>query len=77
MSLEQKLKQLCKEVGDILIEGFDHKGKSVDVLLPYETTSVSIELEGQSEDELVESFKEGVNRRIDDMINHLNDCKLQ
>jgi hypothetical protein len=49
----------------------------VDVILPYESSTVEIELEGNTDDEIIESFIEGVNRRINDMINELNDCKLK
>ncbi|MGK5511758.1 hypothetical protein [Brevibacillus formosus] len=75
MSLEKKLKQLCKV--EIQIESIDLEEMNVDVLLPYESSSVSIELEGDNDKEIMESFKLGVNKRLDEMIDHLNDCKLK
>lgn len=75
MKLEEKLKQLCHG-NDIQIDSIDIKTMNVDVLLPYESSTFSIEVEGKSEDEIIKSFKEGVNSRLEDMINHLNDCKL-
>lgn len=76
MSIEERLKQLCKDNGEVEIEYVDMSKMAVDVLLPYETTSHVIELEGSTDDEVVESFKDGVNKRLDDMINHLEDCKF-
>ncbi|ASA20924.1 hypothetical protein [Paenibacillus donghaensis] len=74
MSLEGKLNQLCK--GDIEIESIDLENMQVDVLFPYEIAAISIELEGKDDDEIIESFKSGVNSRLNNMIDHLNDCKL-
>lgn len=76
MSLEKKLKQLCKDVGDIQIESIDLEGMNVYVLVPYETAATSIELEGSNDDEIIESFKEGVNGKLNEMIDHLDECKL-
>lgn len=74
MSLKNKLNQLCQ--GDIQIESIDLDGKSVDVVFPYETSAISVELEGSDDEEIIESFKHGINSRLNDMIDHLNDCKL-
>ncbi|WP_188069028.1 hypothetical protein [Brevibacillus brevis] len=74
MGLEMQLKQLCK--GDIQIESINLEEMSVDVLLPYESASTSVELEGENDEEIIESFKSEVNKRLNDMIDHLNDCKL-
>ncbi|OMC79580.1 hypothetical protein BK125_04685 [Paenibacillus odorifer] len=76
MSIEEKLKQVCKENGEIQIENITMSLMLVDVVLPYDTSSVEIELEGNTDSEIIESFIEKVNGRIDDMINELNDCKL-
>ncbi|RUT38711.1 hypothetical protein EJP82_26730 [Paenibacillus anaericanus] len=77
MTVEDKLKQLCKENGEIQIENIYMNLMLVDVVLPYEISSVEIELEGNTDDEIIQSFIEGVNGRINDMINELNDCKLK
>jgi hypothetical protein len=77
MTVEDKLKQLCKENGDVQIENIDMSIMLVDVFLPYESSSVEIELEGSTDDEIIQSFIEGVNRRINDMIDELNNCKLK
>lgn len=76
MTLLGRLEQLCRESGDIEITSIDLETMSASVLLPYELAEVSIELEGSSDDDIIESFKEGVNKRLDDMINHLTDCKF-
>lgn len=70
--LEKKLKELCQ--GDI--EVVQVSGDSVEILLPYESGSVDIEIEGKTIEDRIESFKEGVNHRLKDMINHLEDCML-
>lgn len=49
---------------------------AVDVIFPYETSSYAVELEGKTDEEIIESFKENVNGRLSDMVNHLEDCKL-
>jgi hypothetical protein len=77
MTIEDRLKQICKENGEVQIENIFMSLMLVDVILPYESSTVEIELEGNTDDEIIESFIEGVNRRINDMINELNDCKLK
>ncbi|MFF2532249.1 hypothetical protein ACFVS2_25400 [Brevibacillus sp. NPDC058079] len=74
MDLEKKLRQLCK--GDIQIESINLEEMNVNVLVPYESSAISVELEGENDKEIIESFKVEVNKRLDDMIDHLNDCKL-
>jgi hypothetical protein len=74
MKLETKLKKLSN--GDIEVVKVDPSLESVEVLLPYESSSVDIELEGETDIERIESFKIGVNRRLNEMINHLEDCKF-
>lgn len=76
VNIEEKLRELLKESGDIEITEVNLKGAYVSVLLPYETSEVVIELEGDAEEDIIESFKENVNKRLDDMVNHLNDCKF-
>ncbi|MDF2649577.1 MAG: hypothetical protein K0Q73_5382, partial [Paenibacillus sp.] len=75
--VEDKLKKLCKENGEVQTENIDMSLMLVDVILPYESSSIEIELEGSTDDEIICSFIEGVNSRINDMINELNDCKLK
>lgn len=77
MTIEERLKQICKENGEIQIENIYMSLMLVEVVLPYESSSIEIELEGSTDDEIIQSFIEGVNSRIDDMINELNDCKLK
>lgn len=48
----------------------------VTVLLPCENSSVVIDLEGDTPKEIVGSFKENDDYRINRMIDHLNDCKF-
>ncbi|RCX22892.1 hypothetical protein DFP94_101481 [Fontibacillus phaseoli] len=76
MSIENKLRGLCKENGEVEIESIDLTKMAVDVILPYESSSYAIELEGETDEEIIESFKEKVNGRLSDMVNHLEDCKL-
>lgn len=76
MDFESKLMKLCEENGDIEILHYYEKQKIVDVLLPYESSSVIIELQGETEEELIESFKEEVNHRLQAMIDHLEECKF-
>ncbi|MNW32217.1 hypothetical protein D3C74_91570 [compost metagenome] len=76
MTIEEKLKKICKDNGEIQIENIDISLMLAEVVLPYEISSVEIELEGNTDDEIIESFIEKVNGRIDDMINLLNDCKF-
>ncbi|ASA22633.1 hypothetical protein [Paenibacillus donghaensis] len=76
MSIEEKLKELLKESGDIEITEINLQEECVYVLLPYETSAILIDLEGDTDEVIIESFKENVNHRLDDMVNHLNDCKF-
>ncbi|ASA22632.1 hypothetical protein [Paenibacillus donghaensis] len=76
MNIEKQLKELCKEVGDLQITEVSLEEKAVSMLFPYETSEITIDLEGDTDEEIIESFKENVNHRLDDMVNHLNDCKF-
>lgn len=71
----QRIEDLI-EGSEISIDGVDIDNKILSVLLPYETAAVVIELEGSNDDEIIESFKAGVNHRLDSMIDHLNECKF-
>jgi hypothetical protein len=75
MKLDTKLKRLC-EKSEIEIVSIDTTKNIVDVLLPYESSAVAIEFYGDTDDEQIDSFKEELNRQLDRMIDHLNDCKL-
>ncbi|MGO4181825.1 hypothetical protein AB4Z17_11635 [Paenibacillus sp. TAF43_2] len=76
MSIEKKLKKLCGTSTEVKIVKIEMSEKTVEVLVPYEVGSIEIELEGDNEGEMLESFVEGVNRQLERMVNHLNDCKL-
>lgn len=71
----QRIEDLLED-SEIEIESFDIDKRTLNVLLPYESTAIVIELEGTNDDAIIESFKENVNHRLDQMIDHLNDCKL-
>ena len=68
----RKIKALCS--GDISFVGAD--GDTVTCLLPYGNQEIPIEAEGDTEAEKLESFVSAVNQALDDMIDHLGDCKL-
>lgn len=76
MSIEKKIKQLCKQNSDIQIEEIDLENREVSVIFPYETAVITVELEGDTEEMVVESFKVGVNKRLDDMRDYLEECKF-
>ncbi|MGM1044771.1 MAG: hypothetical protein ACQEXX_01355 [Bacillota bacterium] len=75
MKIEKQIKELCKST-DIKVEEVNLSSNMVTVLLPYESASIAIDLEGDTPEEIIESFKENVNYRLERMIDHLNDCKL-
>lgn len=68
----KKIEALCP--GDISFVGAD--GGTVTCLLPYSNQEIPIEVEGNTEVEQLESFVSAVNQALDDMIDHLGDCKL-
>lgn len=70
--LLKKIKYLC--TGEIKFVSMAEK--SVTVLLPYDNAEIEIEIEGVTEKDKIDSFIHGVNQKLDDMINHLEDCKL-
>jgi hypothetical protein len=68
----EKIKSLCsKEVKFVSSEE-----NSVTMLFPYSTSEIDIEIEGNTVEEQVESFISEVNKTLEDMINHLEDCKI-
>ena len=68
----KKIKALCS--GDIAFVGAD--GDTVTCLLPYSNQEVVLEVEGDTEAEKLESFVSAVNQALEDMIDHLGDCKI-
>lgn len=66
-----KIKSLCNEEVK-----FSYKSNFITLLFPYSNAEIEIEIEGDNEEELIEDFIEKVNQQIDDMIDHLGDCKL-
>jgi uncharacterized protein (UPF0335 family) len=69
---QKQIRSLC--TGELKVEGFDVD--TVDVFVPYDQASVTVEVDGKTTDEQVESFIEGINRVLQDMIDHINDVKL-
>lgn len=68
----EKIKSLC--TGEIKF--ICSEQNLVTVLLPYSTAEIGIEIDGDTDDEQIESFISGINQVLDDMIDHLGDCKL-
>lgn len=76
MSLKQALQQLCGNDSEIVIVKINTKTMTVDVLVPYGHDTVSIDIKGDNTDALAESFRVGLNHYLDQMIDHLEECKL-
>ncbi|MFB5759031.1 hypothetical protein [Paenibacillus medicaginis] len=74
MSVKSELKKLLKQKSDI--EVVEINDKEIVLHLPYETALVDISLEGDSDEERIELFKENLNSRLQNMIDHLEECKL-
>jgi hypothetical protein len=74
MKFETKLKKICN--GDINIIEVGISQNTVEVQLPYDSSAFIIDYEGESDEERIESFKDNINKQLDTMIDHLNDCKL-
>jgi len=67
-----KIKSLCE--GDIKF--CDSENNTITILVPYDIAKFGVEIEGETIKDQVNSFISGVNSILDDMINHLEDCKL-
>lgn len=72
VSAVKKIRTLC--TGDIT---FVLAGETtVTCLFPYSAHEIELEIDGDTESEQVESFVNAVNQELEDMMDHLGDCKL-
>lgn len=71
-SVINRIKELC----DGEIEFVSHEDYNVTLLFPYSNTEIEVEIDGDNEEEKIEDFISKVNQLLDDMIDHLEDCKL-
>lgn len=55
---------------------FNWEKKSIDVFVPFERTPLYFELQGETEEELVQSFVNQLNPIIKTMIGELEECIL-
>jgi len=67
-----KIKLLCNDEIKFIRVDKD----SIVVLLPYNLSEIDIELEDSTVEEQIDSFIYGINHELENMINHLEDCKL-
>lgn len=68
----EKINLLCGEE----VKFISAEQNLITILLPYSDAEVEIEIEGSTIEERVDSFITGVNHELEQMINHLEDCKL-
>jgi hypothetical protein len=73
--IKNKIVELCQGT-DIDVVKVDIKNMYISVRLPYDSNIITIDLEGETQEEVLESFVDGVNKELDEMINYLEDCKL-
>jgi len=67
-----EIKDLC--TGEIKFCSSDRD--SITILVPCEQNELIVNIVGNTVEEQVESFISAVNQILDDMIDHLGDCKL-
>jgi hypothetical protein len=68
----KKIESVCS--GEI--EFISVNDNIVTVKIPYCKNEFDIEIDGELENEQLESFVYGINKQLEDMIDHLSDCKL-
>lgn len=73
MTLKKDIEKMCT---DIDVEIISVLQDCVEINVPYEIGEVVIGLEGETNEEKIESFKLGVNEVLQRMIDHLERCKL-
>ena len=71
-NLRNQIKELC--TGEI--EFISAIGNTVNLRLPYNNAIFCCEIEGENDEELLESFMSETNLMLQNMIDHLEDCKL-
>ena len=75
--LKLEIDEICSSTyGEIKCISIDNCGDYATVLLPYSTSELSIELDGNDIEEKIESFIINVNHTLQDMIDHLDECML-
>lgn len=67
-----KIKSLC----DGELEFVSYKANYISLLFPYSYTEIEVEIEGNNDEEQIDDFITKVNQQLDDMSDHLKDCKL-
>ena len=68
----QQIKKLC--TGEIKFCGYDKN--VITILVPYSQDKLTVDIEGATVEDQIESFISEVNRILEDMIDHLGDVKL-
>lgn len=76
MGIDQKIIGLCEPYVSIRVLEVNLYTMTVSVILPYESNAVSIDISGETELEIIESFKVGVNDHLEEMRDHLEACKF-
>ncbi|WP_339304455.1 hypothetical protein NST33_18235 [Paenibacillus sp. FSL L8-0435] len=76
MNIKQFLEDAIGESSEIDIEGISLEDKTVSVLFPYDSSCHLIKFEGTTKEEIADSFRDEINQHLQDMIDHLEDCKL-
>jgi hypothetical protein len=71
----RQIRQLCPPGSDFSAEAYK-ESNFVTVIFPYDNAEFDIEVCGNTVNEQVQSFIVQVNSHLDDMINHLEECKL-
>lgn len=68
----KRIKELCG--GEVKFVSAEEN--TVTMLFPYSNAEIELLIEGETEDELVDDFISKVNQHLDDMADHILDCKL-
>jgi hypothetical protein len=69
---KKQIKELC--VGELKIDEFNDN--TVYIFVPYDQAVKDVYIEGDTTEEQVNSFIIGINQVLEDMIDHIGDCKL-
>ena len=72
---EARIKKVNVSQG-LKVFNFNWENKSIDVFVPFERTPIYFELQGATEEELVQSFVNQLNQTIKTMVWELEECIL-
>jgi hypothetical protein len=64
------------ENNDLVFKKLNWNNLTISFYVPYDRNLHAVEFSGEDVNDIIEVIKENINMELEEMINHLGDCKL-